>query len=128
MKSVTRRIVSLLFCFIGMSINTFAEERKSVPAGMEVIEAGRVQIIVPRGKKIYQRGSVVTTEGNDEFLARRFLEFDTHISDLEARNVNLTNQVYILQQQIQELQSRLLFLEDAREADSREREEAEGGT
>jgi len=77
-----------------------AETRKSnpelkIPSGMENIRIGNVNHIVPIGTKVERKGDIVIFESSGEFMARRFLDIESRLENMEkevkkmGENINL---------------------------------------
>ncbi len=62
-----------------------AEKKTEVPAGMEELKFGKINMIVPKGMKTKKHGNVITLEDVNEYLARRLEEMDKVIQKIDAR-------------------------------------------
>lgn len=48
----------------------------SVPENMDSIQEGNVSVLVPKGGMLEKKSSFMVTEPPDQYVARRFLEFE----------------------------------------------------
>ena len=81
-----------------------AEEKEEVPPGMEIIEIGNVRHIVPKGTKIRKDGGVITLEGHNEYMARRFSDIEERLAEVEAKEERLREEVEQLKKVLDEIQ------------------------
>lgn len=58
---------------------------EDIPVGMEVMTIGNVNHIVPIGTKVYQDGDVVIFESRSEYMARKFLDIDNRLGQLDEQ-------------------------------------------
>ena len=87
------------FCFLILIIATSAifnivakaKEELKAPPGMEVIEISGVRYIVPQGSEVRKKGGLIILEGHNEYVARRFLEFEQRIEAIEKKIEDLQN-------------------------------------
>jgi len=62
---------------------SFVNKREGVPPGMEIKRLGNIECLVPKGKKIYQQADgVFIVEGDDEFIGRKFLDFEERLTEI----------------------------------------------
>lgn len=83
-----RKVLFVVFVLISVfsAVLVIAKDNgneKEIPNGMEVLEAGNVKFVVPKGTKIKQEGNVVTVEDISAYSARRFLEMEGRFAEME---------------------------------------------
>ncbi|UCB57139.1 MAG: hypothetical protein JSV30_00690 [Candidatus Omnitrophota bacterium] len=83
-----RKVLFVVFVLISVfsAVLVIAKDNgneEEVPNGMEVLEAGNVRFIVPKGTKMKQEGNVVTVEDISAYSARRFLEMEGRFTGVE---------------------------------------------
>jgi len=85
---IVPKAIFLIVVCVFSAILVIAKEngkKEEVPEGMEVLRAGNVRVIVPRGTKIDQKGNVITVEDISAYSARRFLEIEGRFTETEER-------------------------------------------
>ena len=90
-------LILIFFCSFISIIIAKAEERQEAPPGMEIIIIGDVRHIVPKGTKILKQGGVVTLEGHNEYMARRFSDVEQRLSAVE-REIEELKQIVLRMQ------------------------------
>ncbi|MBU3933377.1 MAG: hypothetical protein KKH11_01760 [Candidatus Omnitrophica bacterium] len=82
-------------------------KKEEVPEGMEVLKAGNVRVIVPKGTKIDQKGNLITVEGISAYSARRFLEIEGRFVKTEERLVETKKRLTETKERLAETKGRL---------------------
>jgi len=83
MKKVYLPLLSICFLCIACFLIEAKEEQKA-PAGMEIIEIGEVKYIVPIGTEVRKAGGVVILEGQNEYMARKFIDIEQRLEKIEG--------------------------------------------
>ena len=99
-SDLMKKLFFLILIFILSTIFIIivkAQEELEAPPGMEIIKIGDVRYIVPQGTKMRKQGGIVTLEGHNEYMARRF-------SDVEER-------LKVVEREIEELRSIVLRMQ-----------------
>ena len=85
---VIAKVIFLIVVCVFSAILVIAKEngkKEEVPEGMEVLKAGNVRVVVPKGTKISQKGNLITVENIRAYSARRFLEIEGRFTKTEER-------------------------------------------
>ena len=56
-----------------------------VPEGMDTLKRGDVNVLVPKGGRIYNQSSFAVGETPDEYSARKFMDNERHFAELEKK-------------------------------------------
>lgn len=98
--------VFLIFIFALWAISVFAQEYEwsqiiEIPPGKEFIRVGgNVFKIAPQGAKTRKVGSEIFVEGSVAYTARRFMEIEERLIQLETEQGELTREIEELKMQI----------------------------
>ena len=100
-----RLIIATILIFL-ISLNSFAQEgeKTEIPPGMEVIQDGRIKVIVPEDAKRRKVGNLTVVETAEAYLSRRFLEMEKRFAELQAREERLEKEVEQLKKALDKIQ------------------------
>lgn len=84
-------VITLIF--IAGLLYALKDEESELPPGMEVIKVGSAKILVPKGTKVYKRGSLITLETINEYTARKLVELDERLKEIETRQNQLEEEI-----------------------------------
>ena len=88
------KIFILIFTFLFTGAIVFAQTKRQIPKGMEVIKmGGSAEIIVPKGAKTRKVGAQIIVEGTKEYVARRFEEMEERFTAIEQNQEVLRNEI-----------------------------------
>jgi len=104
----------LLFVGIGiaLSLSCFAEDRLPGP-GMESLDIGSTEVIVPKDRRAYKEGSLIKLEDLDVYVARKLEEVQQSIEELKRELAAVVARQ-------QELEAKLESMESSRSSTPRE--------
>lgn len=96
-------ITIILIC---LPLIAFAEEyeKEQVPDGMELIQAGTVRILVPKGARVKREGSLIIVEDLGEYVGRKFLEMEERFAKFEEKEEELRKEIEELKKVLDEIQ------------------------
>jgi flagellar capping protein FliD len=77
------------------------QDKIRVGAGMELTQFGGLNIIAPKGTKIYKEGSQILYEDLGEFLGRKFDEIDNRLGQIEKKQEELKSQLEELKKSLE---------------------------
>jgi len=86
MKAVT--VIALVvilsfFSFPPAKAQNASEE--TLPEGMEAVQIGPSEVIVPKGAKVVKKGGLITVESTNEYVARQIASMDERIKNIESQ-------------------------------------------
>lgn len=96
-------ITIILIC---LPLIAFAEEyeKEQVPDGMELIQAGTVRILVPKGARVKREGSLIIVEDLGEYVGRKFLEMEERFAKFEEKEEERRKEIEELKKALDEIQ------------------------
>lgn len=112
MKNFICLLLAFIFILPPLFIMAQEGEEEEVPPGMEVIKIGDVRAIVIIGSKIKKQGDLLILEGTKEFVARKFIETDKRISELEAKGISFEKELEQLRKELKELEESNELIEE----------------
>ncbi|MFC1699453.1 hypothetical protein ACFL1I_05800 [Candidatus Omnitrophota bacterium] len=87
-----------------MTGNVFGQQaQEDIPPGMEVIQEGRLKVIVPQDAKRRQDRNLTVVESTEAYLSRRFLQIQASLENLEAQVSELKTKQAQLEKEIEQL-------------------------
>ena len=90
-------IFALLFS-LGACLFAQDNQTEEIPPGMETIQVGTAKAIAPKGTKVYKRDNIITMESTQEFLARKVVEIEGRLTELEDEKERLKKDIEELKQ------------------------------
>ncbi len=109
MRRVSFLIILIVACVFSAILVIAKENGKEeeVPEGMEVLRAGNVRVIVPKGTKVSQKGNLITVEDISAYSARRFLEIEGRFTETEERLAEVEAREEELREEVEQLKKAL---------------------
>jgi hypothetical protein len=101
-----RVILGLLLVFI-LAIAAIAagKAREDVPPGMEIITIDKVNYLVPKGTKVFERNGTLVLESRSEYMVRRFDLLDQELKLIRTQEESLATEIKALKDKITELEN-----------------------
>ena len=101
-------LLTILICLVPLSAFSQGGGEEEIPPGMEVIQDGRIKIIVPVDAKRRQEGNLTVVETTDVYAARKFLEMEGRLAELETKEEELQKEIEQLKEVLEEIKSKLI--------------------
>ena len=112
MKKFNLFLLVSIFVFSGVFCFAEENEEQEIPEGMEVVQDGRLKVIVPKGVKKRIEDNITYVEPTDAYFARKFMEMEAHLAELEAKEEKLEAKVEQLKQESGQLKEALDEIKD----------------
>jgi hypothetical protein len=129
MEKKFRYIIIILFIFMlaGSLMHISAQEtdnysttmmgNSTVPPlevgpGLEVIQVGNVNVVVPKDSKVRKEGAQIVVEDISAYVGRKFVDMDKRFQDIEDRQVQMQQGLDQLQASVNNLTNATLRSEN----------------
>ena len=76
---------------------TESDAEGEIPTGMEIKKVGGINLMVPKGAKLYKRGGITVMEGASAYSARRLDTMEGRLDEIEKSINELKEKVDALQ-------------------------------
>ena len=93
MKKIYLSLILIFVSSILFIIFAKAHEKEELPAGMEIIEIGKIRYVVPVGTQIKKQGSASIPEALNEYVARRFVDLEEYFAKTDQEIKQLKKRV-----------------------------------
>ena len=107
MKKITLFLLIVILIFSNtfiMAQGDKEKEEKKVPPGMEIMQAGNAELLVPKGMKTQKKGDLIVLETSEEYVARRLFDMDERLAKIEAEEKALAEKIEQLNKTLSEIQ------------------------
>jgi hypothetical protein len=101
-KVILAILISLLYLYPTIVVSQSKDTE--VPPGMEIIQIGKVNVLVPKGIKVRKEGGLVILENIRDYVARRLLDMEERLAEIKARQEKLRGEVEDLEKVLKEIQ------------------------
>jgi demethoxyubiquinone hydroxylase (CLK1/Coq7/Cat5 family) len=100
--SVKEIAVVLFFSLNALFITAAAraEEQEIPPPGMDLLQVGATQVLVPAGTKITKKDGLIILENIAEYVARQIDHMNKQIDELKEENRSLKKELQAIRQSL----------------------------
>jgi FtsZ-binding cell division protein ZapB len=105
-KKEIRIILFLTLNLLFLALNGRAEERKMPPQGMDLLQVGATQVLVPAGTKIVRKDGLIILENIAEYVSRQVVYMNKEIDELKEENKSLKEEIKTIRQALLELKEK----------------------
>ena len=98
--------IILIIVFLFLASFAFGEEseKDKVPQGMEILQVGKTELLVPAGTKMTKKDGLIVMENTAEYSGRRIAVMEEELAALKSRQAKLEEEVEMLKKELNELQ------------------------
>lgn len=117
MKTVRFFLLIFILAFTFSAIYAHAQDDKpeatiEVPPGMETKKVGQVNVVVPEGTEVRDKGGVIFIESTTQYVSRKFVEMEARFNQLETEQGKLKREIEQLIEAIDKIQQSSSILEE----------------
>jgi len=103
-ETTTILFFTLILLFLALDVR--AEEQKIPPQGMDLLQVGATQVLVPAGTKIVRKDGLIILENIAEYVSRQVVYMNQRIDELKEENKSLKEELQIIRQSLLELKEK----------------------
>jgi len=99
----------VIFIFFSSILLVYAQEYEKEevmepPQGMEILKVGNLNLMVPKGAQVRKKGSLIIVESTSEYVARKFLNVEERLAEIEAGQEDFRKEIMELKAALDEIQ------------------------
>ena len=96
-------ILALIIIFPSVLIAKEETKEQDIPTGMQIVEIGGANVLVPEGTKVRKKGGLIILESTSEYAARKISDIEEQIGQLEKEDKRLEKEIEILKLLMEEM-------------------------